>query len=63
MPSPQETFCVDCQSWSFRSYCDPDFMMPEEHERLSWEVMAANEQLKKLQKLAGPAPRAAAASA
>ena len=34
-----ETLCLDCQSWSWRSYCDPEYMTSEDHEKLMWEKM------------------------
>ncbi|KAK9812882.1 hypothetical protein WJX72_005182 [[Myrmecia] bisecta] len=36
-----ETLCLDCHSFSYRSYCDPDFKTPEEYEKEKWEAMAS----------------------
>ena len=32
-----ETLCLDCFSYSWRSYSDPDFLLPEDYEKLKWE--------------------------
>ena len=34
-----ELLCMDCHMFSWRSYDDPDFMMPEDYEKLKWEKM------------------------
>mmetsp|Transcript_39967 Transcript_39967/g.55557 ORF Transcript_39967/g.55557 Transcript_39967/m.55557 type:complete len:154 (+) Transcript_39967:170-631(+) len=34
-----ELLCLDCHMFSWRSYCDPDFLMPEEYEKLKWAKM------------------------
>jgi len=34
-----ELLCLDCHMFSWRSYSDPDFMTPEEHEKFKWEKM------------------------
>ena len=34
-----ETICLDCHMWSWRSYFDPDFLTPEESDKLRWEKM------------------------
>lgn len=34
-----ETLCLDCHMFSWRSYADPDFATPEEHEKALWESM------------------------
>ncbi len=34
-----ELLCMDCYSFSWRSYSDPDFKTPEEYEREKWESM------------------------
>lgn len=36
-----ETLCLDCHSFSWRSYKDPDFATPEEHEKRRWQTLAA----------------------
>ena len=36
-----ESICVDCHMWSWRSYVDPDFLTPEEYDKLRWEKMVA----------------------
>jgi hypothetical protein len=33
-----ECLCLDCHSFSFRSYCDPDFKTPEDVEKERWQV-------------------------
>jgi len=30
-----------CHSFSWRSYCDPDFKTPEEYEKARWEELLA----------------------
>ena len=39
-----ELLCMDCHSFSWREYCDPDFKTPEEHEREKWEALMAGVQ-------------------
>jgi hypothetical protein len=40
-----EGICMDCHMWSWRSYCDPDFLTPEEFDKIRWEKMVkTNEQ-------------------
>jgi len=34
-----ETICMDCHMWSWRSYVDPDFLTPEEFDKIRWEKM------------------------
>jgi hypothetical protein len=34
-----ETICCECHMWSWRSYADPDFLSPEEYDKLKWEKM------------------------
>ena len=34
-----ESLCLDCHSFSFRSYCDPDFKTPEEYEKERWQQL------------------------
>lgn len=34
-----ETLCMDCHMFSWRSYSDPDFMLPEEYDKVRWEKM------------------------
>jgi len=36
-----ETICCECHMWSWRSYADPDFLTPEEYDKLKWEKMVA----------------------
>jgi hypothetical protein len=36
-----ETICADCHMWSWRSYADPDFLTPEEYDKLRWEKLVA----------------------
>lgn len=38
-----ETFCDACHSWSWRSYVDPEFLLPEVHEKLLWQKMLAQQ--------------------
>lgn len=33
-----ECLCLECHSFSFRSYCDPDFKTPEDYEKERWQV-------------------------
>jgi hypothetical protein len=35
-----EAFCTQCHAWSWRSYADPEFLMPEEYEKLKWDGIA-----------------------
>jgi len=32
-----ELLCLDCHMFSWRSYRDPDFLYPEEFEKIRWE--------------------------
>merc|ERR1711879_404631 len=34
-----EILCLDCHCFSWRSYCDPDFLLPEDYEKLKWEQL------------------------
>ncbi|KAF5831486.1 hypothetical protein DUNSADRAFT_13044 [Dunaliella salina] len=34
-----ESLCLDCHTFSFRSYTDPDFKTPEEWEKEMWSEM------------------------
>ncbi|KAI3434679.1 hypothetical protein D9Q98_002743 [Chlorella vulgaris] len=34
-----ECLCLDCHSFSFRSYCDPDFKTPEDVEKERWQAL------------------------
>lgn len=34
-----EILCLDCHMYSWRSYSDPDFKMPEEYEKDRWQTM------------------------
>lgn len=34
-----ELLCLDCHMFSWRSYADPDFLAPEEYEKIKWEKM------------------------
>lgn len=36
-----ECLCLDCHSFSFRSYRDPDFKTPEEYEKDRWQARPA----------------------
>lgn len=36
-----ECLCLDCHSFSYRSYCDPDFKTPEEYEKERWQARPA----------------------
>ncbi len=36
-----ELLCLACHSFSWRSYCDPDFKTPEEYEKARWEELLA----------------------
>ena len=36
-----ELLCMDCHSFTWRSYRDPDFKMPEEYEREKWDALIA----------------------
>lgn len=35
-----ESLCLGCHSFSWRSYRDPGFKSPEQHEKELWEAMA-----------------------
>lgn len=35
-----ETLCLDCLTFSYRSYKDPDFLTPEQREKIHWEQLA-----------------------
>merc|ERR1711982_117278 len=43
-----ELLCLDCHMWSWRSYRDPDFMMPEDYEKEKWNSMIAEQKAKEL---------------
>lgn len=43
-----ELLCLDCNMWSWRSYSDPDFMMPEDYEKQKWNEMVADQKAKEL---------------
>ncbi|KAK3266984.1 hypothetical protein CYMTET_24425 [Cymbomonas tetramitiformis] len=32
-----EALCMDCHMFSWREYCDPDFLAPEEYEKAKWD--------------------------
>jgi len=34
-----ETLCMDCHSFSWRSYADPDFLMPEDYEKMRFQKL------------------------
>ena len=34
-----ELLCMDCHSFTWRDYADPDFKTPEEYERERWEQL------------------------
>ena len=34
-----ESLCMDCHMFTWRSYSDPDFMLPEEYDKVRWEKM------------------------
>ena len=36
-----ELLCLACHSFSWRSYCDPDFKTPEQYEKERWEALIA----------------------
>ena len=58
-----ETFCTVCHAWSWRSYADPEFMMPETFEKLQWETRAEDEEARKVKALASqPGARSVAAA-
>ncbi|GMH40985.1 hypothetical protein BSKO_08895 [Bryopsis sp. KO-2023] len=38
-----ETLCLDCHRFSWRSYCDPDFLTPEEYEKKRWQDLVASQ--------------------
>ena len=31
-----ESLCLDCHSFTHRTYADPDFMLPEEMDKAAW---------------------------
>jgi hypothetical protein len=31
-----ELICMDCNMYSFREYSDPDFLTPEDYDRIEW---------------------------
>lgn len=33
-----EILCLDCHSFTLRTYADPDFKTPEEYEKERWQV-------------------------
>ncbi|KAK2079746.1 hypothetical protein QBZ16_002141 [Prototheca wickerhamii] len=37
-----ETVCLDCHSFSKRSYSDPDFKTPEEYDKDRWQELVAS---------------------
>ena len=37
-----ETLCLECHTFSWRSYCDPDFVYPEDFEKLRWANFMAD---------------------
>ena len=39
-----ELLCMDCHSYTWREYCDPDFKTPEEYEREKWQALMADVQ-------------------
>jgi len=43
-----ELLCLDCHMWSWRSYRDPDFMMPEDYEKEKWNSMITEQKAKEL---------------
>jgi len=57
-----ETFCTSCHAWSWRSYCDPDFIMPELYEKLTWENAVVEEEQRKQDAVAARPKRAIAAA-
>merc|ERR1712017_52476 len=41
-----ETLCLDCHNFSWRSYQDPEFTTPSQHEKERWnEMLSANKAL------------------
>jgi len=38
-----ETFCLECHTFTWRSYCDPDFQTPEDAEKARWEALVRGE--------------------
>jgi hypothetical protein len=51
--------------WSWRSYADPDFLTPEEYDKLKWEKLVAEhaQQLEETAIADEAAPEAVPASA
>ena len=39
-----ESFCLDCNMFSWRSYADPDFKTPEETEKDRWNELIRADQ-------------------
>ena len=39
-----ELLCMDCHSFTWREYCDPDFKTPEQYEKEKWEQLMKDEQ-------------------
>lgn len=37
-----DLICMDCNMFSNRKYSDPDFLTPEEYEKLEWEKRIAD---------------------
>lgn len=38
-----ETLCLDCHSFSWRAYRDPDFMTPEDYEKEYWNTLVESQ--------------------
>lgn len=38
-----EALCLDCHHFSWRAYCDPDFLTPEEYEKKRWQNLVASQ--------------------
>ncbi len=38
-----ELLCMDCHNFTWRSYRDPDFKLPEQYEREKWAAMVAGQ--------------------
>ena len=49
--------------FSWRSYEDPDFLLPEEYDKIRWEKMIKENKEKKAKEAAEKAASAAAAAA
>jgi hypothetical protein len=47
-----EALCLDCHSWSFRSYSDPDFLSKEDYEKFMWERLTVQNDAHKAGRLA-----------